>query len=359
MITKTLKVRVKDKHAKSLTLQAASVNLVWNYINELSSRSIKEHGRFLSAFDLQKYTQGDHKELALHSHTVQQISREYVTRRKQFKKAKLPWRKSHRSRRSLEWIPVNAGAAKWKSGQIYFNGQCYGVWDSYRLSGYKFRTANFSEDSWGRWYFNVVVEVPVERSTGTGSVGIDLGCKDAATCSDGTKVTGRRYRKLESKLRIAQRAGKKNRAKAIHIKITNRRKDDLHKLSRKLVNENAAIFVGNVKSTQQVKTKMAMSVLDAGRGMLKTMLEYKCANAGVVFEEVNETYTTQVCSCCGCSSGSSPKGRAGLRTREWSCVECSTLHDRDINAARNILALGHGRLAGGKVAINAALGLAL
>jgi transposase len=81
--------------------------------------------------------------------------------------------------------------------------------------------------------------------------------------------------------------------------------------------------------------------------MLKTMLEYKSHQAGVIFMEVNESYTTQTCSCCGALSDSSPKGRAGLRIREWTCSECGSTHDRDINAAKNILARGLARLAEG------------
>jgi IS605 OrfB family transposase len=86
------------------------------------------------------------------------------------------------------------------------------------------------------------------------------------------------------------------RVKAIHAKIKNRRTDTLHKYSRKLVQENSAIFVGNVSSKALVKTKMAKSVLDSGWSKLKTMLEYKCDHAGIVFEEVNEACTTQTCS---------------------------------------------------------------
>jgi transposase len=92
---------------------------------------------------------------------------------------------------------------------------------------------------------------------------------------------------------------------------------------------------------------MAKSVLDAGWHMLKTMLEYKCDHAGVVFQEIDERYTTQACSCCGCISTNSPKGRAGLRIREWSCTGCGAKHDRDINASKNILASGLRGLAGG------------
>ena len=108
-----------------------------------------------------------------------------------------------------------------------------------------------------------------------------------------------------------------------------------------------ATEVNFVNSKALAKTKMAKSVLDAGWLSFKTMLCYKCENAGVWFEEVNERYTTQACSCCGCISSNSPKGRAGLGIREWTCPECGVVHDRDVNAAKNILALGHERLAGG------------
>ena len=348
--TKTLKVRVRDKHRPLLNRMARSVNYAWNYINELSHRSIRERGVFLSAYDIQKFTQGAHRELGLHSHTVQRVGTEYVTRRKQFKKARLNWRKSHGVRRSLGWIPINTGMAKWKNGQLFHNGHYFKVWDSYGLGQYKFRSASFNEDARGRWYFNVVVEVEVKPSAGKSAVGIDLGCKETATDSNAQGVTGREYRRLEAKLGIAQRARNKQRVKAIHAKIKNRRQDRLHKYSRKLVNENAAIFVGNVSSSKLVKTKMAKSVLDAGWSQLKTMLEYKCAHAGIVFEEINEAYTTQTCSRCGCISDNSPRGRAGLGIREWTCGACGITHEnRDVNAARNILALGLQRLEGERV----------
>ena len=260
--------RSKDKHAKVLCEWARAVNFTWNYINELSSRSIRERGKFLSAYDLQKYTDGAGKELGLHSHTIQCIGKEYVTRRKQFKKSRLSWRKSSGSKRSLGWIPVNTGMATWKNGQVYHNGQYFGVWDSFGLGEYKFRSSSFNEDSRGRWYFNVVVEVPelvgpMLPAPAT-SVGIDLGLKTCATASNGQKIEGRFYRALECKLGIAQRARKKARTKAIHAKIGNQRKDMLHKFSTELVKANAAIFVGNVASSKLVKTKMAKSTLDAG-----------------------------------------------------------------------------------------------
>jgi IS605 OrfB family transposase len=111
------------------------------------------------------------------------------------------------------------------------------------------------------------------------------------------------------------------------------------------VKENAYIAVGNVSSSKLAKTKMAKSVLDAGWSMFRTMLSYKCANAGALFEEVNESYSTQTCSCCGSISG--PKGLNGLGIREWTCMVCETHHERDVNSACVILARGHAGLVEG------------
>ena len=133
----------------------------------------------------------------------------------------------------------------------------------------------------------MVVDVEAEIPAGQDRIGIDLGLTDTATCSDGTKLeAGCFYRDLEEKLAIAQRAKNKTQVKTIHAKIANRRKDALHKFSRTLVNRCGEIYVGNVSSLKLVKTKMAKSVLDAGWGQLKTMFDYKCAHAGIVFKEV-------------------------------------------------------------------------
>ena len=352
--TKTLKLRIKDKHAKVLCQMACEVNQVWNHINEVSAKAARPfHGKskFLSGYDLQKFTAGFSKcdGVSVGSSTVQLVCVEYATRRKQFKKTRLNWRVSNpkSSKHSLGWIPFKGGNAKYKAGQIHFAGQKFSLWDSYGLSKYGLRGGSFSEDSRGRWYFNVAVEVECQPSPATAAVGIDLGLKDCATVSTGDKLEGRWYRQHEKALGIAQRAKKKKRVKAIHARIKNKRKDDMHQFSSKLVRENAAIFVGDVASSKLVKTKMAKSTLDAGWAMLKTMLEYKSHQAGIVFMEVNEAYSTQTCSCCGSIPASSPKGRAGLRIREWTCSDCGAVHDRDVNAARNILAAGHRRLGAG------------
>ncbi|MGE0798717.1 MAG: RNA-guided endonuclease InsQ/TnpB family protein [Lautropia sp.] len=154
-------------------------------------------------------------------------------------------------------------------------------------------------------------------------------------------------RDLEPALAVAQRARKKQRIKAIHARIANRRKDHLHQFSNRLVREHRAIFVGNVNARALARTRMAKSVLDAGWSSLRTLLQYKCDRAGVWFEDVDEAFSTQTCSSCGALPPERPKGIAGLGIREWTCCGCATTHDRDVNAARNILAVGHGRLVAG------------
>ena len=356
-ILKTLKVRVKDKHAAVLKQWAFECNQIWNEANATTADYsyvpvpgvgwIRNH---FTAFDLAK-SQAVFKKargFTIHSQTVQEVTEAHAKARKQFKKDKLRWRVSGGSRRSLGWIPFKSGAAVWKDGQVRYNKHFFKVWDSYGLSQYAFRSGSFTEDARGRWYFNVVVQVPVVEVAGRGEVGIDLGLKDTATCSNGLKLESKQfYRNAEQQLAVAQRANKKKRVKAIHAKVKNRRADHLHKFTTKLVRENSLIVVGNVSSKALVKTNMAKSVLDAGWSMLKTQLDAKSKAMQGVFLEVNEAYSTQACSCCGSISVNSPKGRAGLGIREWACPDCGTLHDRDVNAARNILTAGHCRLAGG------------
>jgi len=177
-------------------------------------------------------------------------------------------------------------------------------------------------------------------------VGIDLGLKDFAATSDGAVIEAQKYyRRMQDKLAMSQRAGKKDRVKAIHARISARRKDFHHQLSTGLVNSYGAIFVGNVNAQALSQTGMANSVLDAGWSAFRTMLLYKVARAVVWVEEVDEAYSTQTCSVCENRTG--PRGQEGRGIREWTCGECSMKHHRDVNAACNILAAGRRRLAVG------------
>jgi putative transposase len=348
---KTLQVRVKDKHAAVLRKMARDVNTTYNFCNETSHKAIRDRNRWLSGYDLQKLTAGFSQcdGVRASADTIQLVCVEYARRRKQFKKARLNWRVSNPKapKYSLGWIPFKGVTVKYKAGQIEFCGGKFSLWDSYGLGQYELRGGSFSEDSRGRWYFNVVVEVKKELSPGTAAVGIDLGLKTAITTSTGDTFEGHLYRASEAKLAKAQRAGKKRRVRTIHAKIRNQRKDGLHKFSTALVRQNAAIFVGDVSSSKLVKTKMAKSTHDAGWAMFKTMLEHKADQAGVVFKVVSESYSTQACSQCGSIEG--PKGLSGLGIREWAC-SCGAAHQRDINAARNILRVGLDSLAEGALA---------
>ena len=130
-----------------------------------------------------------------------------------------------------------------------------------------------------------------------------------------------------------------------------------YKTLKQRIKDNQAIFMGNVSAASLVesnkkdkinKKEMNKSAYDAGFSMFRKMLEYKCNIAGIYYLNIDESYTTQTCSCCGARNG--PKGSAGLGIREWTCA-CGTIHDRDINAAINILVRGHAHLAGGITAL--------
>lgn len=349
---KTLKLRIKDKHAKAMLAMARDVNMVWNFCNETQYRSLKRYCKrpkvWLSGFDLQKLTNGFSKcdGVLIGSATQQQVCEEFATRLKQYKRQKLNWRVSNRNspKYSLGWIPFKARALTYKGGQIRFNGINIGLWDSYGLSKYELRAGSFNEDSRGRWYLNVVVKFDADEKCvpdGTTSLGVDLGLKTLATYSDGEKFEPKKfYRLSEQALGIAQRARKKRRVKAIHAKIANQRKDAIHKETSALVKKHAAIFVGSVNAKALATTSMAKSVHDAAWTMFRTALKYKAIRQCVVFAEVNEAFSSQTCSCCGIIPASSPKGRASLGIRQWTCSDCGTAHDRDVNAARNIARLG-------------------
>ena len=192
------------------------------------------------------------------------------------------------------------------------------------------------------------VEVQESDVASISKVGIDLGLKDLATCSDGTKVAMPRFaRKTEEKIATAQRAKKKRQVKSLHAKVASQRKDYLHKASSKISKEHGLIVIGDVSSSKLAKTWMAKSVLDAGWADLKNMLSYKSMRNGGAMIQVSEAYSSQVCSCCGCRPASAPRGVKDLGKRVWRCDECGSEHDRDVNAARNILRVGLDTLVAG------------
>lgn len=344
--TITVKLRLRDKHAAGLRRQARAVNYVWNYCNETQKKAAQSRRKWLAAFDLMKLTAGASRELDLNAHTIQRVCRAYDDARRAQKKPWLRWR----GRKSLGWVPYNTDRVLFDGTYFVFRGARYEAMHLRDVlkPGMRFGAGSFNADARGRWYINVPVEVPCAGAKLENAVGVDLGLKTLATLSDGGKIEMPRfYRESELALAKAQRAHKTRRARAIHAKARNRRKDFLHKASSALAHEYGTIIVGDVSPSQLAKTTMAKSVYDAGWAGFKTMLSYKSIRNGGRAIEVSEAYTSQVCSACGTKPPSRPKGIADLSKREWRCDDCGTVHDRDVNGARNILRVGLDTLVAG------------
>jgi transposase len=343
MVTKTFKFRIKDSASgKKLDRLSKAVNFVWNYCNEISLKALQDRELWLSKYDLNKLTAGSSKELGLHSQTINAVSEEFATRRKQFKKKKLRWR----GKRSLGWIPFKKSGIKICEDKVYYQGECFKLFLSREIPD-NYKCGSFSQDARGRWYFNIVVMVEEKIIAKDAEVGIDLGLKDLATLSNGKKYGANRYyRKYQRILALSQKDGKKRRIKNIHAKIKNLRMDNNHKISHEITRDFNFIAVGDASSSKLKKTNMAKSVSDAGWSQLRTFLDYKSNARGGLYVPTNEAGTTQGCSNCyayGEAAGA-PKGRKGLGIREWSCKVCGAVHDRDINSAVNILRIGRNTL---------------
>jgi IS605 OrfB family transposase len=334
----TYKFRLRDKHSAELNRQARAVNYVWNFCNETQQKAARSDRKWLTAIDLQRLTAGASKMLGLHAHTIQKVCQIYDRSRSAKRKPWLRWR----GHKSLGWVPFNTGHASFDGSTFKFRGQRYETMHLRDLpAGTKIGAGSFNQDAKGRWYINCPVEVATADHAPLACVGIDLGLKDLATLSDGHKIeTPRFYRKSEAALATAQRGRKSKRIRAIHAKIANRRKDFMHKLSTQLSKEYGLIVIGDVSPSKLAQTKMAKSVLDAGWSDLKTKLSYKTHLRGGACIEVSERMTTQTCSDCGASPEGRPRGIAGLGIRRWECGDCGATHDRDVNAARNIVRAG-------------------
>ncbi len=333
---KTYQFRIKSKNTAELNRMAGVVNFVWNYCNETSFEHIRKKNVWLSGYDLGKLTAGCSKDLGVNCRTIEAICQEYALKRKQFNKAKLAWRSS---KRNLGWIPLKDNTTKIYRDTFTHNKVKYRFWKSQDIEG-DLRGTTLSQDSRGRWYVNFCCEVPVQ--TGFSSpiaVGIDLGLKTIATLSDGRTLNRENItNKYADQLAMAQRAKKKRLTKTIHAKIKNVRKDWNHKQTTNIINSYDTIIVGNVSSSKLKKTRMAKSVSDAGWADFKRMLAYKAIALGVQYKEVNESFSTVTCSVCFERTG--PSGLSALGVREWTC-KCGASHNRDVNAARNILRFGH------------------
>jgi putative transposase len=202
----------------------------------------------------------------------------------------------------------------------------------------------------GRYYASFVVERettplrPCDRE-----IGIDVGLASLAVTSDGEVIANPRFlRAAERRLVAAQRAlcrkqkGSANRARArqrvavLHRKVRDARLDHAHKTALRLVRDNQAVYAEDIAVSGLARTRLAKSVHDAGWAQLLRLIEEKSAQYGRYFARIGRFEpTSQLCSACGVKDGPKP-----LHVRQWTCPECGSLHDRDVNAAKNILAAG-------------------
>lgn len=207
-----------------------------------------------------------------------------------------------------------------------------------------------SQDACGDFWASFTCDAaPAPLPLVTAEVGIDLGITAFATLSTGEKVRAPDFRRKTQRIRILQRRasrkqkGSANRRKALrrvaiaHRRVADTRKDFQHKLSRRLVDENQVIALEELAVSNMVKNHcLARSISEQGWTEFVTMLEYKAQWAGRTVVRVDRWFpSSKTCSCCGHVSQKMP-----LNIREWECPKCSATHDRDVNAAKNILAAG-------------------
>ena len=250
----------------------------------------------------------------------------------------------------------NNGTVRFDGNRIRLPKVGYVKVVEHRLHEGRILTATISHERSGEYYASVLCEIEQPKSLPVTDkvVGIDLGLHDIIVCSDGERVPSPKYfRKSEQRLARVQRAfsrtqkGSNGHEKArlkvarCHQKIKNQRNDFLQKLSTKLIHENQVICLEDlsVKGLER-NHKLSKSVTDASFSKFVNMLEYKAEWYGRKVVKIDRFYpSTQLCSGCGYKN-ESVKGLQGLKVREWVCPECGEVHDRDLNATRNILKEG-------------------
>ncbi len=225
------------------------------------------------------------------------------------------------------------------------------VWSRPLPEGAEPTTVTVSRDSADRWFVSMLVETSIEHHEPTDqAVGVDAGLTSLVTLSTGEKVTNSKHEKRDrAKLARAQRnlarkqKGSANRDKArlavagVHARISDRRRDNLHKVTTRLVRDNQTVVIEDLNVRGMVRNRsLSRAISDAAWSELRSMLEYKCAWYGRDLVVIDRWFpSSKTCSDCGKLTESLP-----LNVRDWTCQGCGARHDRDVNAARNIVAAG-------------------
>ncbi|MER6808561.1 RNA-guided endonuclease TnpB family protein [Spirillospora sp. NPDC000708] len=269
------------------------------------------------------------------------------------KRAKYPRYKSKKkSRKSAEYT---SSAFRFTDGRLTLAKMAEPlaiVWSRPLPEGAHPSTVTVSQDGAGRWFVSLLCEDPSVQplpATRT-AVGVDAGLEHLLTLSTGEKITNPRHERCDrERLAKAQRhlsrkaKGSANREKArrrvarIHARITDRRRDTLHKITTRLVRDNQTIVIEDLSVRNMVRTQsLARSISDAAWSEFRRMLEYKAGWYGREVIAVDRWFpSSKLCSTCG-----TLKDKMPLNVREWTCDGCAATLDRDVNAARNLLAAG-------------------
>ncbi|MFG2255534.1 RNA-guided endonuclease InsQ/TnpB family protein [Streptomyces mirabilis] len=268
------------------------------------------------------------------------------------KRAKYPRFKSRRkSRASAEYT---SSAFTFRDGRLKLAkmaGPLDIVWSRPLPEGSVPTTVTVSRDAAGRWFVSMLCDDPTVKPLAAtdAAVGIDVGLDHLLALSTGEKIANPRHeRRDRARLARAQRhcarkeKGSANREKArrkvarIHARITDRRRDGLHKLTTRLVRENQTLVIEDLTVRNMVRNrKLARAISDAAWAEFRRLLEYKAAWYGRDVVVVDRFFpSSKLCSHCGALQDRMP-----LNVRTWTC-DCGTVHDRDVNAAKNLLAAG-------------------
>ncbi|MFB7569673.1 MULTISPECIES: RNA-guided endonuclease InsQ/TnpB family protein [unclassified Streptomyces] len=348
-----------DEQAAELSRTFGCVRLVYNKALQERTRAWYGEQRRISyvqssaALTQWKKTEGLDFLAEVSSVPLQQALRHLQTAFANFfaKRAKYPRYKSRKkSRASAEYT---RSAFKWRDGQLTLarmTGPLDIRWSRPLPEGAEPTTVTVSRDSAGRWFVSMLVEDTVVPASATdAAVGLDAGITSLVTLSTGEKITNPRHeRRDRARLAKAQRElsrkakGSANREKTrrrvarVHARIADRRRDVLHKLSTRLVRENQTVVIEDLTVRNLLKNgKLARAISDAAWADLRMMLEYKCAWYGRELVVIDRWFpSSKLCGACGMVREKLP-----LNVREWTC-ECGATHDRDVNAARNLLAAG-------------------